>query len=502
MSEPQTISARVQVGYDPIYAETDRRVQFEEQLGYFYYPLLKTHMGWAIMLAEKGIIPKRSAAELCKALTSLQGEKPDILRPFIPKHSDVYVHTEKLLVKMIGEEHVGHLALARTRPEPIPRMVLRERLLNAIDMSLTMRRQMLDTAERNLDAVMPGYTHSQPAQPTTFAHYLMGGYDPIAEDGRFLVDAYDNVNRSTMGCGALAGTGFKIDRYRFAELLGFDGIIENTYQSVSSNDYHVVSANATENSMVTISRMAQDLNEWCAYEVRMLLTAPQFSDYSSMMPQKYNPGSLENIRYHSAYGVAMAHNVSSILMKSHYADVREYDRCWVPVFQAVDNAAATMRLFGAVIETMIVYKERMLELARRDFSSCSELADEIYRRTGMHYRISHAIVANVVNEAMEKHITALDVTPEMVDRAAVKVTGNPLGWSQEEILQCLDPVHFVNNHDLVGGPAPSEVARMIADRRAKLAAEVEAQEARKARLAEGDRKLESAAADMIAAGAA
>jgi len=453
MSEHHTISERVPVGYDPLYVETHYAKQFEEHLSYFFHPLLATHMAWAAMLAERDIIPRQSAAEICQALQDLQKEKPDVLRPYVSAHSDVYVHVEKYLVERLGEDHVGHLAMARTRPEPIGRMAMRERLMKVIDASLTLRQNILDTAERHVDAVMPGYTHSQPAQPTTFGHYLMGTYDPLEEDTKSMEDAYDNVNRCTLGCGALAGTAFPIDRYRVAELLGFRDIFENTYACVSSNDYHVVSANSVVDTLVTLSRMAQDFNEWCSYEVRMVLTAPQFSDVSSMMPQKYNPGVLEITRFHSGYGVSLAQNVANILMKSHYADVRECDQAWQPTFTALDNAADVMRLFGAAIDTIIVHKERMLELAGSGFQTVSELADEIYRQTGLPYRTAHGVVARVVNKAMDRGLEAGDITSEMVDEAAEEVIGRPLRMSQEDIARCVDPVAFVESHDVVGGPA-------------------------------------------------
>jgi argininosuccinate lyase len=498
MSDHHTISERVPVGYDPLYIETHHKKAFKAQQESSFYPLIKVHLAWIVMLAEQDIVPDESATQLCRTLLELQTKTPDVLLPFVPEWSDVYVHMEKYLVRQLGEEHVGHLALARTRPEPIARMRLRERLLKVIDASLALRQNLLDTAERNVDAVMPGYTHSQPAQPTTFGHYLMAVYDPVAEDTQYMEDAYDNVNRCTLGCGALAGTAFPIDRHRVADLLGFDGVYENTFACVGSNDLFVASANAVVDTMVTLSRMSQDLNEWCAYEVRMMLTAPQFSDVSSMMPQKYNPSVLELTRFHTAHSLTLAQNVANILMKSHYGDVREVDQVWYPTFEALDNAADTMRLFGAGINTMIIYKDRMLDLARTGFATVSELADEIYRRTGLPYRTSHGIVVDVVNQALDQGGQAMDITSEMLDRAAEKVIGQPLNMSQEDIFHCLDPVAFVESHDVLGGPAPRQVLRAIERSRERLAEARQRQTERRARLETGERLLNEAVQKIIA----
>lgn len=498
MSEHHTISERVPVGYDPLYIETHHKRAFKAQQKSSFYPLIKVHLAWIIMLAEQEILPADSAAKLCKVLLELQTKTPDILLPFVPEWSDVYVHMEKYLVEQLGEEHVGHLALARTRPEPIARMNLRDKLLRVIDASLALRQNLLDTAERNVDAVMPGYTHSQPAQPTTFGHYLMGVYDPVEEDSKYVEDAYDNVNRCTLGCGALAGTAFPIDRQRVADLLGFDGVYVNTFACVGSNDLFVASANAVVDTMVTLSRVAQDLNEWCAYELRMMLTAPQFSDVSSMMPQKYNPSVLELTRFHTAHTLGLTQDVANILMKSHYGDVREVDQVWYPTFEALDNAADTMRLFGAALDTMTIYKDRMLELAQTDFATVSELADEIYRRTGLPYRSSHGIVVEVVNQALEQGLQAMDITSEMLDRAAEKVIGKPLNMSQEDIFRCLDPVAFVESHNVLGGPAPRQMLPEIERGRKRLAEARQRQVDRQARLEAREKLLDEAVQGIIA----
>ena len=215
------------------------------------------------------------------------------------------------------------------------------------------------------------------------------------------------------------------------------------------------------------------------------------------MPQKYNPTVLELIRFHSSQSVSLAQSVSNILMKSHYGDVREVDQVWYPTFEALDHAINMMRLFGAVVDTMIIYKDRMLESAHNNYVTVSELADEIYRRTGLPYRTSHGIVVDVVNQALGQGMQSLDITSDMVYKAAEKVIGKPIVMSQEDVTRALDPVAFVDGHDVVGGPAPQEVLRMIGLRREHLAEARNRLAGRKARLEEGDRLLNEAVQGMI-----
>ncbi|UCF97443.1 MAG: argininosuccinate lyase [Spirochaetaceae bacterium] len=497
MAKHETISPRVQVGFDPLWVETHYGPQFEEHLTFFFHPLLKTHLAWITMLAEQKIVPRDSAAAVCGAIRELQGKNPEILRPFVPEYGDVYVHVEKHLEERIGKEHVGHLALARTRPEPVARMALRDKLLNLLDAVLGMREKLLDTAEEHAETVMTGYTHAQPAQATTYGHYLLGAYDPIEEDCRFFKDAYANVNRCTLGCGALAGTGFPVDRYRVAELLGFDGIVENTYACVSSNDFMLVSANAVIDMAVTLSRVMADFVEWASFDVGMMLTAPQFSSYSSLMPQKLNTTVLEGGRLKCSYCLALAQNVANLIVKGHYGDVKEIDMVWMPTFKSLDYTTDTIRLLGEVIRTMQINRERMLELARSNFCTVSELSDEIYRQRGLSYRTAHAIAAHVVNQVVKEGLLATDITTRMVDEAAVKVTGKPLNIPEQAVKESLDPVTFVERRNLVGGPAPKEVRRMIKVRRERLKQDRAGQSERKQNLEKADLLLRQSVAAIM-----
>jgi argininosuccinate lyase len=493
----ETISPRVQVGFDPLWVETHYGPQFEEHLSFFFHPLLQTHLAWITMLAEQSIVPRDSAAAICRAVLDLQGKDPQVLRPFVPEYGDVYVHVEKYLEGQIGKEHVGHLALARTRPEPIARMTLRQKLLYVLDAALQMSGKLLDAAEEHAETVMTGYTHAQPAQATTYGHYLLGAHDPIEEDCRFFEDAYANVNRCTLGCGALAGSGFPIDRHRVAELLGFDGIVENTYACVSSSDFMLVSANAVVDIAVTLSRVMADFVEWASFELGMMLTAPQFSSYSSLMPQKLNTTVLEGGRLKCSYCLALAQNVANLIVKGHYGDVKEIDMVWVPTFKSLDYTADTIRLLGEVIRTMRINKQRMLELARGNFCTVSELSDEIYRQRGLPYRTAHGIAAHVVNQAVKEGLLATDIGSRMVDEAAVKVIGRPLNIAERAVRESLDPVSFVKRRTLPGGPAPVEVRRMIAVRRERLEKARSDLEARKGRLGKADEELRRAVARIM-----
>ena len=223
-----TTSERVKVPHDPLYVEYFDRGRFVEEIGYQFSTLIDTHRAWLLMLVEKDIVPKNDAARVLSALKELKAAGPDTLT-YRPGYHDVYTHMEQWLKEQVGSEPVAHLSLARTRPEPLMRMHFRERILDCLEELYNFRAVLLDAAEKYRDAVMPGYTHQQHGQPTTFGAYLLAIHDPLERSSKWLEMAYKTTNESTMGCGALAGTGFPIDRYRVAELLGFDDIMESTF---------------------------------------------------------------------------------------------------------------------------------------------------------------------------------------------------------------------------------------------------------------------------------
>jgi argininosuccinate lyase len=491
-----TTSERIKVPHDPLYVEYFDRPRFWEQMEYQFYFLIDTHRAWLVMLVEQSIIPREDAVKVQVALKELKEAGPDAIR-YVPGYHDVYTHLEKWLNEQAGQEASAHLSLARTRPEPLFRMHFRSGVLNCIDELIGFRSTLLDTAERHRDAVMPGYTHQQHAQPTTYGAYLLAIHDPLERDTRWLEMAYATTNESTMGCGALAGTGFPIDRYRVAELLGFDEIMESTYASVSTGDHLVQATSAATDAMITISRLCMDLEQWTNTESRFVETAPEFSDVSSMMPQKKNPGVFEAARGKASRTVGDAMGVYVGLTKALYADVLDLELTYAPSMHVLDDTAATMKFLSGVIRTLEVHRDRMLEAARAGFSTVSELADEIFRQTGLPHRLSHSLVANVVTKAMDAGMLATDITAKLVEEVAEEELGRPLGLSEDQVRNALDPVAFVESHDLPGGPAPKEVLRMINVRRGRLADEQERQAERRSKLATAANKLDEVTEQMM-----
>jgi len=491
-----TTSERIKVPHDPLYVDYWDRECFSEEMRYRFPTLIDTHRAWLVMLVEQDIVPREDAVKVLVALKELKAIGPEAF-VFRPGRHDVYTHVEQWLRERAGKEATAHLSLARTRPEPLFRMYFRGRILDCMDELMGFRSTLLDVAERHRHAVMPGYTHQQHAQPTTFGSYLLAIQDPLARATKWMEMAYATTNESTMGCGALAGTAFPIDRYRVAELLGFDDIMESAHASVSTGDHLVQTTSAASDAMITISRLCMDLEVWSNTESRFVDLAPEFADVSSMMPQKKNPAVFEVARGKASRPLGETVGVFIGLTKAFYADVLDLKLNYSPALRVVDETAATMKFLAGIVRTLGVDEERMLEAARKGFSTASGLADEIFRQTGLPHRMAHSVVANVVTRALDAGMVATDVTLEFVEEVAQETLGHSLELSEEQVRNALDPVAFVESHDLPGGPAPKEVTRMVAVRQGRLAEERERQKGRRARLETAAKKLDQATEEMI-----
>ncbi len=492
-----TTSERVKVPHDPLYVDYIDRERYVEELEYQFYTLIDTHRAWLIMLVDRGIVPAKDAKAVLAGLKELKSKGPAVIE-YRPGYHDVYTHVEQWLIERVGREPVAHLSLARTRPEPLMRMYFRERILDCLEEMYNFRSALLDSAEKNKDAVMPGYTHQQHGQPTTFGAYLLAIHDPLARSCAWLEMAYNTTNESTMGCGALAGTAFPIDRYQVAELLGFETIMESTIASVSTGDHLVQATSAANDAMITLSRMCIDMEQWSNTEAKFMEPAPEFSDVSSMMPQKKNPCVFEFARGKISRILGDTVGIYAGLLKSFYADVIDLEMTYGPSLRILDQAEATMKFMTGVIATMVIHRKRMLEATAQGFSTVSELADEIFRSTGLPHRLAHSIVANAVTRALDDGMVATDISAAYVEKISEEVIGRKLGLTDTQVQKALDPVEFVNSHNVPGGPAPAESERIVKDRRKKLTEERSRLAQRRKQIGEAGKRLDAATEKLIA----
>ncbi len=445
-----------------------------------------------VMLAEQGIVDGDVAGEILAALDDVEAAGHDAL----PDGEDVHEAIETAVIERVGPDG-GRMHTARSRNDEVATCIrcrLREDVLATVEATLTLREALADVAAEHAETVMPGYTHLQPAQPTTVAHYLASYEGAIARDTGRLFDAYDRVNRSPLGAAAFAGTPFDVDRDRTAELLGFDGTVRNSMDAASARDFLAETANAFATLATTLSGLAEDLILFA--NRRYVVLSDDYSSTSSIMPQKKNPDTLELTRGVAGDAIGEATGTMSLLKGLPRAYNRDLQRAHASVFEIAGDVREATTVAAGAVATADWNEPALAEAAGEGFSTATGVAD-LLAMAGLPFRTAHEIVA-----AAAPTIDDGD-SPERaaatVDEAARDVLGESLFEyvDRTDVERALDPAESVASRDSAGGPAPAAVEPALADATATITADADALTERRDALETATDALEAEVADRV-----
>ena len=468
---------------------------------FVFAPEMRIHLAHALMLAEQGIVKRADIAAILPVVLDLEARGAGLLS-IDYSQEDLYSYVERYIVKVLGPDVGGRLHTARSRNDlnvTSWRLALRDRLIAALDDLNQLRAVVLLLANRYAETVMPGYTHTQHAQPISLGYYLLSVGDVLARDLTRLSGALAHADLSPLGAGALTTTGFPIDRESVARMLGFAGLVESAYDAVSSRDDVHETAAALAVLMTGLSRVAADLQSWNTAEYAFIELADAYSSVSSIMPQKKNPQALEFTKAAAGIVTGALTAVLAASKNTSYSDVNDgVSAINVPVLEALDRTRATLAVMRGVLETMTVKPERMATAAADGYGTATELADVIVRETGMSFRMAHNIVGRVVREAIEAGRTAPEITTADLDQACVVLFGKPLGISAAAVRRALDPAENLKSRTVTGGPAACEIARMLAKRQLALQADMHAVATTRTRVARAEQTLRAGVASFKA----
>ncbi len=454
----------------PTYADNVLRDVFEDAKRLFLEALIDVDCAHAVMLAERGIITEGEASTLLSALAGLDRERIQA-SVYDGSHEDLFFYLQSLITERCGEDVAGRLHTARSRNDidvTIYRIRLRADLLAAARATSELRGVLLDIAARHHETLMPAYTHTQPAQPTTLAHFLLAMAEVLGRDVERLRRAFDNCNSSPLGACAITTTGFPIDRARTAELLGFDAPTVNSYASISAVDYFTESLGSLSVLLVNVGRFAQEFLLMATREFDTIRLSDGYVQTSSIMPQKRNPVALEHVRALASKALGQAQGVFLSVHNTPFGDINDVEDDLQPlVANCFRDAQRSVSLFAAALSTASFNVEALRARAGRDFITVTELADTIVRQEGLPFRAAHHIVAEGVRQSLASKD---DLTYERLQAAASQVLGRPLALTQEDVRAALDPEQFVRVRTILGGPAPVETRRALdAERRCESA---------------------------------
>ncbi len=440
-------SGRFEKDTDELMDDLNASIDFDQRM---YREDITGSIAHATMLGKTGILEKSEADAICEGLKALLADVEAGKVTFTKENEDIHMNVEALLTERIGEAG-KRLHTARSRNDQVAldlRMYLRAQIERLLDLVYGLTEAVCDKAEEHLESVMPGYTHLQRAQPTTFAHYTMAYAEMLRRDAERLKECSARMNVSPLGSGAMGGTTYPIDREMVAGLLGFDGITQNSIDGVSDRDFVIELASDLSMLMMHLSRFSEEIVLWSSAEFGFVSLDDAFATGSSIMPQKKNPDIAELVRGKTGrvYGSLM--NLLTMVKGLPLAYNKDMQEDKEAIFDAVDTASLCLAVFTAMYKTMTVRTDRLRRAASEGFINATDCADYLVRK-GMAFRDAYTCVGKLVHFCIENGKTL--ETLELKDYKAVS------GLFGEDVYEAIDLMTCLNGRTVPGGPAPAAV---------------------------------------------
>ena len=444
---------------DPAFAEFNASFGFDRRL---FAVDVQASMAHCDGLASAGVLTKSESEKIKSALKTIV-ERGHASADYFDEQQTEDVHTfvEARLVQMIGD--LGRkLHTGRSRNDQVAtdlRLWLREEIDKLTVILRNPQEALLDLAETNRDAVIPGYTHLQRAQPILFAHWCLAYFEMFMRDRERLTDVRKRVNVLPLGSAALAGTSYPIDRKAVARSLGFDEVSRNSLDAVSDRDFCVEFTSAASLVMLHLSRLAEDIILYSTTEFGFFELSDAVATGSSLMPQKKNPDSMELVRGKS--GRVFGHLTSLLAMMkglplAYNKDMQEDKEA---IFDTVDTLNASLAVSATVLRNLRINRERTLEAASHGYLNATELADYLVRK-GMPFREAHETVGRIVMVAIERGVELNDLSLSDLQSFSSLI--------DRDAFESLSLERTLATKSQVGGTAPERVADEVAMAKAQL----------------------------------
>ncbi|MEI5993873.1 argininosuccinate lyase [Candidatus Enterococcus mansonii] len=406
------------------------------------------------MLAKTGILTEDEAQQIIAGLKTIQHKLAAGELVFTIENEDIHLNIEKYLHEEIGSL-AGKLHTGRSRNDQVAtdmHLYLKE-IVQEVSQKLHLFRQVLvHKAEENIETIMPGYTHLQHAQPISFAHHMMAYYGMLTRDQERFSESLKRIDISPLGCAALAGTTFPIDRAYSAELLGFSTIYENSLDGVSDRDFILEFLSNSSILMMHLSRFCEEIILWCSHEFQFIELTDTFSTGSSIMPQKKNPDMAELIRGKSGRVYGNLFSLLTVLKGLPLTYNKDLQEDKEGMFDTSHTILTSLEIMAGMVETMKLNKETMEKSTEKDFSNATELADYLASK-GIPFRQAHEIVGKLVLECTKKGIYLQDISLE--DYQAI----TPL--IESDIYQTLASKTAIERRHSYGGTGFDQVKKAI-----------------------------------------
>ncbi|CAK7262093.1 MULTISPECIES: argininosuccinate lyase [unclassified Shinella] len=466
---------------DPVYTSTVLKPLFDGAKRHHAQALQKVDRAHLVMLVETGIVPAEQGGRIAAALEAIAREiNPETLS-YTGEVEDFFFLMEKELKTRVGPDLGGRLHTARSRNDidhTLFKLGLKERIDALLAKSRALLTALIETAERDKATLIVAYTHGQPAQPSTYGHYLGAVIEILIRDIERIEAARTIVDRSSMGAAAITTSGFPIDRHRVAHLLGFDSPLQNSYSCIAAVDYVTSTYGALELMFLHLGRPIQDFQFWSSFEVGQLYLPNAFVQISSIMPQKRNPVPFEHLRHLASQTVGRARAMLDVMHNTPFTDMNDSEGETQDMgYQAFDVAERVLDLLAAVVRAAEIDPRRVAVNLRRSCVTITELADTLVRREGLSFRQAHEIAAVVARSvvAMDGDLSDDGYAPFVA--AFEEATGRAPELDAEAFATVVSAENFVAVRERFGGPGKKALEAAIAGyRRDQVAFAAQAEE--------------------------
>ncbi|MFG1950327.1 argininosuccinate lyase [Micromonospora sp. NPDC048830] len=427
----------------------------------------------AVMLTERGLLEPAAGRAILTALRGMEAEADGVTAARIEAGGGMH-SGEQYLIRAIGADLGGRLHLGRSSGDLIEvarRMTIRWHLHAMLPALVDLRAVLLGLADTYREAVMPGYTHGQHAQPTTFAHWATMFERAFARDTERLLSLHGRLNLSPAGAAILTGSDLPLDRHRVADLLGFDAPLPHTMDAILSHDLEMEVAAVLATAGATLARLADDLYLWSTSEFGYVELPDRFCGTSSIMPQKKNPDALEDVKSVATQALAALIGVITAergptgfpIMERRYSQQAIWSMCAAITAKVGDTTQ--------ILTDLRLDERRMAARAGAHWAQVTDVASALVRYTGLDWRHAHQVVGVFVRLGVERGLAAPAATLALLDEAAGQLLNRPSGLTAEQFADAMDARAFVARRTLYGGPAPDAVRRENAEFTDRLAAD-------------------------------
>lgn len=444
-------AGRFQKETDTLVNDFNASITFDARL---YEQDIKGSIAHATMLGEQGIISMEDTHAIIDGLKAILADIDNGEVEFSLDNEDIHMNIESILTERIGAAG-KRLHTGRSRNDQVAvdfRLFVKEEIPSIIADLLELEKVLIKKAEANQETVMPGYTHLQRAQPTTFAHYMMAYANMIRRDITRFEDCLERMDECPLGAGALATSTYPVNRSRTAELLGFKKPTENSLDSVSDRDYAIEFLSACSLLMMHLSRFSEEIILWCSWEFKFVDLDDAYSTGSSIMPQKKNPDVAELVRGKTGrvYGdlVSLLTTMKGLPL-AYNKDMQEDKE---PVFDAIDTVEMCVPVFTAMLDTLTVRPKNMAQAAAGGFINATDCADYLTKK-GMPFREAYMIVGRLVNTCI--------TTGETLETLTLRDFRAISNLFDADIYEALELKRCVHERKVLGGPSKEDTTRQI-----------------------------------------